>query len=438
MKETILAIDIGSSKIATIIANHQNKNIDILGIAISNSIGIKKGSIIDIDETYLSIKNSINEAKKNLPIDINRTIITICNKDTLNIKSSGKITLPEKVVITSREINQVLQTAHYNASIPHDYEMIHVIPKNFIVDNISIINPLNEQANSLEVQVDVIVVKKNLLANFRNIFAKLNLTNLNFVLNIYSTIFALTDEMQRKKGVSVINIGAETSEIICVKENSYIYSSFLPIGSKNITNDLALMFNVSFDTAEELKFKYGNLLKDCKKLEHSENKLYIEQLNDVLNLSNLQTIIHARVEETLVLLRKKLRSSAYINDLNSGIIITGGLANLKGIKELAEKVFEGIPIILSSSNNLQNRFINLEEYILSSTVGALNYIINLDNRFELDSNKKLLSSINIEYKQKESIETLEKTKKDDVKLTPLQPKIKPKITDLYKKLFELF
>ena len=110
MKETILAIDIGSSKIATIIANVQDKNVDILGFSISNSFGIKKGSIVDIEESYLSIKNSIAEAKKNSPVDINRTIITLSSKDSLNIKSSGKINLPEKI-ITTREINQVLQTA---------------------------------------------------------------------------------------------------------------------------------------------------------------------------------------------------------------------------------------------------------------------------------------------------------------------------------------
>jgi energy-coupling factor transporter ATP-binding protein EcfA2 len=120
---------------------------DILGFSISNSFVIEKGFIIDIDEAYLSIKNSITEAKKNLPIDINRTIITLCSKDSLNIKIKGKINLPEKV-ITKREINQVLQTAQYNASIPHDYEMIQVIPKNFIVDNVSVINPLNSNADS--------------------------------------------------------------------------------------------------------------------------------------------------------------------------------------------------------------------------------------------------------------------------------------------------
>ena len=210
MKETILAIDIGSSKIATIIANIQDKNMDILGISISNSLGIKKGSIIDIEETYHSVKNSINEAKKNLPIEINRVIVTLSGKDSLNIKSSGKINIPEKV-ITKREINQVLQTVLYNASIPHDYEMIHLIPKNFIVDNISAVNPLNSNANSLEVQANIIVVKKNLLANYRNIFTRLNLNNINFILNGYSTIYALTDISQRKNGVALINTGAETS-----------------------------------------------------------------------------------------------------------------------------------------------------------------------------------------------------------------------------------
>jgi cell division protein FtsA len=437
MKETILAIDIGSSKIATIIANHQDKNIDILAISISNSSGIKKGSIIDIDETLISIRNSINDAKKNLPIDINKTIVTLCGKDVINIKSSGKITLPEKIV-TQREINQVLQTALYNASIPNDYEMIHTIPKNFILDDITVINPLNENANSLEVQVNVLVVKKNLLANFRNIFARLNLTNLTFVLNSYSTIFALTDEKQRKNGVSIINIGAETSELICVKENSYIYSGFLAVGSKNITNDLALMLNISSNTAENIKLKYGNLLKDYKNLEYSENRLKLEHLDEALNLSNIQTIVHARVEEILIHLRKKLKDSAYINYSNSGILITGGLANLKGIKELAQKVFDGIPIFLSYPSNLQNRFINLEEYILSSSVGLLNYIINSEDRFELDSNKKLLSSNTNEQKVKELIKTQEPMQKDDLILTPLKQEKISIINGLYKKLLEWF
>ena len=326
MKETILAIDIGSSKIATIIANIQDKNVDILGFSISNSFGIEKGFIIDIDEAYLSIKNSITEAKKNLPIDINRTIITLCSKDSLNIKTSGKINLPEKV-ITKREINQVLQTAQYNASIPDDYEMIQVIPKNFIVDNVSVINPLNSNAHSLEVQANVIVVKKHLLENFRNIFVKLNLNNLNFILNSYPKNQALTDVYQMKNGIAVLNI---------------------------LANNIA----------ENIKLKYAYLLKDYKSLDNSSNVLKLQ--------------------------------------------------------------------------HLQSRFINFEEYILSSSVGALNYAINLDESFELDSNKKLLSSINSETKQIETIKVQNKNTNEDMKLSGLNKEEKLKINRFYKKVLEWF
>ena len=326
MKETILAIDICSSKIATIIANIQDKNVDILGFSISNSFGIEKGFIIDIEEAYLSIKNSITEVKNNLPIDINRTIITLCSKDSLNIKSSGKINLPEKV-ITKREINQVLQTAQYNASIPDDYEMIQVIPKNFIVDNVSVINPLNLNAHSLEVQANVIVVKKHLLENFRNIFVKLNLNNLNFILNSYPKNQALTDVYQMKNGIAVLNI---------------------------LANNIA----------ENIKFKYADLLKDYKSLDNSSNVLKLQ--------------------------------------------------------------------------HLQSRFINFEEYILSSSVGALNYAINLDESFELDSNKKLLSSINSETKQIETIKVQNKNTNEDMKLSGLNKEEKLKINRFYKKVLEWF
>ena len=326
MKETILAIDICSSKIATIIANIQDKNVDILGFSISNSFGIEKGFIIDIDEAYLSIKNSITEVKKNLSIDINRTIITLCSKDSLNIKTSGKINLPEKV-ITKIEINQVLQTAQYNASIPHDYEMIQVIPKNFIVDNVSVINPLNLNAHSLEVQANVIVVKKHLLENFRNIFVKLNLNNLNFILNSYPKNQVLADVYQMKNGIAVLNI---------------------------LANNIA----------ENIKFKYADLLKDYKSLDNSSNVLKLQ--------------------------------------------------------------------------HLQSRFINFEEYILSSSVGALNYAINLDESFELDSNKKLLSSINSETKQIETIKVQNKNTNEDMKLSGLNKEEKLKINRFYKKVLEWF
>ena len=285
MKETILAIDICSSKIATIIANIQDKNVDNLGFSISNSFGIEKGFIIDIDEAYLSIKNSITEVKKNLSIDINRTIITLCSKDSLNIKTSGKINLPEKV-ITKREINQVLQTAQYNASIPHDYEMIQVIPKNFIVDNLSVLNPLNSNAHSLEVQANVIVVKKHLLENFRNIFVKLNLNNLNFILNSYPKNQALTDVYQMKNGIAVLNI---------------------------LANNIA----------ENIKLKYAYLLKDYKSLDNSSNVLKLQ--------------------------------------------------------------------------HLQSRSINFEEYILSSSVGALNYAINLDESLQDGLKNLVILQKNLDY-----------------------------------------
>ena len=198
------------------------------------------------------------------------------------------------------------------------------------------------------------------------------------------------------------------------------------------------MLNIPFDVAQNIKLKYADLLKDYKSLDNSSNLIKLESSLETLNLSNIQTIIHARVEEILILLRKKLKGSASINELNSGILITGGLANLKGIKELAEKVFEGIPIFLSFPTNFQNRFINLEEYILSSSVGALNYVINLDERFELDSNKKLLSSMNNEFKQKELIQNQNRTDKEDIKLSPLKKEEKIKINNFYKKLLEWF
>ena len=386
MKETILAVDMGSSNITSVIATNNNKQVDIINISSTQSLGIKKGTIVDIEDLFLALKNSVETVKKDNSIEINKTVVSLCGKDSLNIKSSGKINIPDRLV-TNREINQLLQICMYNASIPYDYEMIQLIPKLFIIDGVQTVNPLSQAGNNLEVYVNIIVVKKNLLANVKNMFQRLDIFNVNFVLKSYSSLFSLTNLKQRMRGIAVLDLGSQISEIIAIKGATFLFNDFIAIGSQNITNDLVMMLNISSSDAENIKLQYSNLLTNYNELDNKDCTLKVESNIDSINLSNIQTIVHARVEELLVILKNKLKNSGCISDLQEGIIITGGLSKLKGIKELANKIFEGIPIVIQNPIEDKNSFNDLDESIISSSIGSINYIVNFDDRIELDSNK---------------------------------------------------
>ncbi len=370
MKETILAIDIGSSKIATIIANVQNKNVDILGISIGKNKLSKENLVIDFKNHQNSIKDLINDTASNLSLNINKTIIALSNKDIVNVKSSGKIDITDKIV-TKDLINQALQMAAYNVSIAPEYEIIQVIPKNYTIDGIHINNPLNENAKKLEVYANIFLAKKETI----NKLKKLNFTNPIFVSSAYATALAISNEEQRKNGVIILDMGAVTSQIICFKENEYIYNNSLPLGSNLITDDLALNLDIPFDMAENLKLKVNNSLK----------------IDEDIDLSTVQNIINEKLEVIFTLLKRKLEKNINISDFQSGILITGGLANLIGVKEIATDIFQDLPIVLSLPNNIENKFINLQEHNLSCCVGLVNYARFSENKFELDSNKKIVN-----------------------------------------------
>lgn len=393
MKETILAIDIGSSKIATIIANYENNSIHILGISIGNNKLSKEKLVIDFENYQDSIKALIKDATSNLSLNINKTIIALSNKDIVNVKSSGEIIITDKVV-TKDIINQVLQMAAYNVSIAPEYEIIQVIPKNFIIDGVYIEDPLNENGKKLEVYANIFLAKKDTI----NKFKKLNFTNPIFVPDAYATALSISNEEQRKNGVIIINIGAVTSEIICFKENEYIYNDFLPLGSNTVTDELALNFDMSFDMAENLKLKFSNSVKIDKNID----------------LSTVQKIINEKLDVIFTLLKRKLEKNINISDFQSGVLITGGLANLIGVTKIATDIFKDLPLVLALPHNIPNKFVNLQEHNFACCVGLLNYVKFSENKFELNSNKRILyfnnsvKSNNINRRNKRELPTFMK------------------------------
>jgi len=395
LNKTILAIDIGTTNIITVVARNDFDNrINILGVSSNPTNGIEKGLINDIQNVGEIIKVSVESAKKSAEATIDEVYVSFSAASTKNIISKGAVNIPNGI-ITEKEINQVMQMAHYNANIVPDYEAIHVFPISFKVDDSGeFSNPLNMNASRLEVSVYIVTAKKTAITNTKNALKVAGIENSTFVLHGYASALSIMSEEQKKFGVAVLDMGSSTSDLIIYRGNSIVYSDFLPVGSVNITNDLSVMLHTPAIAAETVKVKYGSLIPIDENDENIIKKVQVPLIGNELetkevSIDMIQTIIHARVEETLIFLANKIKSSGLSDKIGAGIILTGGMSKLEGIEELASIIFGNMPVKVTNPKNIKNGYLDFNNPTMSTTVGLLLYGLDLSPSFELDSNKRL-------------------------------------------------
>ena len=397
MNNTFLAIDIGSSTITAVIAKHDlENNINILGTGIQKSNGINKGLIINIEEASKSIKDAVSVAKRTTTEMIDTTVVSISGSYSKSIRSSGSVNVPNGL-ITETEINQVMQMALYNATIVPEYEVVHVVPIFFKVDDsIEVDNPLNMNGSRLEVSVYIVTAKRTALTNIKSALKISGIEVVKFVLDSYASALAVLDDQQKKFGAIVINLGATTTEFVYFKGNSIIFNGFIPVGSNHVTNDLSVMLHTPPTAAEKIKLEYGSLVRNYSpNNELGVTKVKIPRIGDEDSISEvaldyIQTIIHARVEEVLVLVKNKLKKSGLMDNTGSGIVIPGGMSYVEGLKKLTERIFEGIPISVANPKNIKNGFMSFDEANMATIVGLLFYSLGTNRSYQLDSSKKLI------------------------------------------------
>ncbi len=407
----ILTLDIGTTKTIAIVAqNNLNNRINILGVGNNKSTGINKGSIVDIDLVSKTILETIETAKQSSNVTIESTFVSLSGVDTKSLRSSGTINI-QSGQISYNEIHQVLRMALHNANLIPEYEAIHVLPLYFKIDDSNEINnPLNMNGSRLEVYVNIITAKRNTLVNIQNTLKTSNIDITNFVLNSYASALAVLTDDQKKLGTVVFDLGGSTSELSIFKGSTIHYNDFIEIGSEHITSDLSILLHTPYDAANMIKNQYGSLLsttQDETNLEQSPiSKVKIpvlgsEDETNEIPLVQIQPIIHARCEELLFLLKDKLYKSGITEQIDGGIIITGGMSQIKGFKELAQQVFPNFPVEISNPISIQNGYIDFNTPSLSTTAGLLKYALDTDPFFELDSNQALRQKIEIQQPKTE-------------------------------------
>ena len=370
----------------------------ILGHGIVKSQGVKKGSITNIELASKVIKKAVSDAKRVSGSNINNAIVSISNAYAKSINATGIVNIPHKD-IGIKEIHRVLNTALYNANIPNEYEIIHILPYNFKVDDQDFVeDPFGMNASRLEVEVNIIMTQKSNLSNLKKAVKSAGVEIEDIVLNGYASSIATIKDDDKELGVVVLDLGGQTSTLTVYAGNAIRYNDFFGIGSNNITSDLSIALHTPLNIAENIKIRHGNLTEsssDTIELPIIGN----EENRSIVSLDIVHDVIFARVEETLAILEKIFDKSGLKEKIGSGIILTGGMANLKGIRELAQAIFSNMPvrIALPNTENIKGMFDDLKNPACSSVIGLLLYKAGNHTEYEINYAQELLHSKTTEH-----------------------------------------
>jgi len=389
LSRTVLAIDIGSTKICAIIAEIDNNNvISITGAGTTKAQGLKKGSITNIELASRSIKTAVEDAKRVSGSTIQTAIVSISGAYTKSLNSNGIVNIQSKE-ISLEEIKRVMHTSLYNANIPNEYEVLHALPFNFKVDDQDYIeDPLGMNASRLEVETHIITTQKSNLNNLKKAVRGAGVEVENVVLNSYASAIATLNEDERELGAAVIDMGGNTSNIAIYSGNSIRYNEFLGVGSNHVTSDLSMALHTPLNVADTVKLTYGSLLTPSNDLielpiigdENSTHEVSLEVVHNV---------IFARVEETLMILAQFIENSGLKEQIGAGIVLTGGFSKMDGIRDLAIATFGSVPVRLAKPIEMNGLFDSLRGPEYSSAVGLVMYSAYPYTPYEIDVNKRV-------------------------------------------------
>ncbi len=431
MSDTILAIDIGSTKICAIIAQIKDGELEFQGYDVAPSKGIKKGIITNIELASKAIKKVIKNAKHITGDNIATATVSISNAYAKNLNSTGIVNIPHKD-ISIKEIHRVMQTAIDNANVPNEYEVIHVLPYNFRVDDQDFIeDPFGMNASRMEVDVNIIMTQKSNLLNIKKAIRSAGLKIDGIVLSGYASAIATMTTDEKELGVAVIDLGGQTSDLIVHTGNSIRYNDFLGVGSNHITNDLSMVLHTPLKIAESIKIRHGNLAEISK--ETIELPIIADEENfNTVSLEVVHNIIFSRVEEALIILAKSLEKSALQEQIGGGIILTGGMTKFKGIRELAQSIFPALSVRIAKPSNITGLFDELEDPAFSTLIGLLFYKMGRHTEYEINFQQELLHSKEVDeenlnnLKMEQTVEKgehLKREKKQEEKEVPISSDI---------------
>jgi cell division protein FtsA len=372
MDEIVVGIDVGTTKVCTLVGRVEEKAIRILGVGIEPSEGIKKGVIVDLAAASQAITRSVEKAEQTSGVEITGALVSLAGAHVSSINSRGVVGVSGEA-IDEVDIARALDAARAIA-IPHNREIIHIIQRGFVVDGQDgISTPVGMHGYRLEVEAHIITAAEATVENLRECVGSAGVEVLQFVLNPLASGDVVLTDTERQMGVAVCDIGGGTTDLALYVDGHVWHTMVLAVGGNHITNDIAHGLRLPISQAEEIKKKHGYALKSGVGAEEYFNtRAFGEEQPVQLSRYDLAHIIEARVEEIFSLTLQEIKRSGYDGLLPAGMVLTGGTSALPGIRQLASQVL-GLPVRTAAPENLVGLVDQLKSPAYSTSVGLLRW-----------------------------------------------------------------
>ena len=353
MKRTkIAAIDIGTTKVCTIMADIDDSGLPrILGVGTVPSRGLQKGLVVNFSEAKQSIRESVRKAEQIAGYRLESAYVGVTGRHISSVNNRGVIAITRNDrMVHPKDLKRVLEVAR-SVKIPGDRELLHIIPRTYAVDGQEgVKNPVGMHGFRLDVETHIITAAVTSAQNLTKCIRGIGVEIEDLVLEPLASAEAILTGEEKQDGVLLADIGGGTTDIAVFKDNSIYHTSVLPVAGYQITHDISVGLDISFDLAEAMKKKYGNVMPIDEESKGELDRTVTED-GHTISYRNLSEIVRIRVEELLRLIVIELPRSDYAKLIPSGLVLTGGSANLPGIAELGREVTRlpvrvGVPISL--------------------------------------------------------------------------------------------
>src|SRR6476646_2941501 len=339
-KDLIVALDIGTSKVACLVAElRADGSLEILGMGGHESKGLKKGVVVNIEATVAAIQRALEEAELMADCKIGSAFVGIAGSHIRSFNSTGMVAIKDREV-SALDVERAIDTAKA-INIPTDQQVLHILTQEFIIDGQEDVRePIGMSGIRLEVKVHIVTGAVSAAQNIVKCVRRCGLEVNDLILQPLASSLAVLTEDEKELGVVLVDIGGGTTDIAIFSEGAIRHTAVIPIAGDQITSDVAMALRTPTPDAEDIKVTYG-IAKQA--LADPDEMIEVPGLGErgprTLSRQALAAVIEPRVEELFSLVHQIVRESGYEEVLSSGIVLTGGSAMMPGMIELAEDIF---------------------------------------------------------------------------------------------------
>lgn len=371
----IVGLDVGTTKVTAIVAEIvDDKDVHVIGIGHAPSRGLKKGVVVNIDQTTRAIAQAVAEAEKMADLIIDYVYVGVAGAHIQSFNSKGVVAISgDDRDITQADVNRAIEAAK-TVAIPPNREIIHILPRHFTVDDEQgIRDPVGMSGVRLEVDCHIVMGAVTSVQNLMKAANRAQLDVANIVLEPVASAEAVLTEDEKELGVCLVDIGGGTTDVAIFNSGSIIHSHVIPVGGNHVTNDVAVGLRTTSARAEELKIKYG-----ASRVDLVDPQRTMEVVNAggdesrTVSVSSLVDIIEPRIEEMFALVGDQIQKSGCYHFLPAGVVITGGGSQLRGLVDTASEVL-GLNVRLGRPHRVKGLAEKVDSPIYATGLGLIRY-----------------------------------------------------------------